>query len=293
MDEAFVIARPALAQIGDTSPWQGSKLLSGGMINRAYYLATQRAEYVLKASTSAQVNLFASEAAGLALLGSTHTIRVPSVYAHHDTPAPQTSYILLEWIAPQQGTRQAYEQLGRDLAALHHCTAPQFGLQHNNYLGLMPQRNQQHADWSHFFAQQRLAVQAEIAQQQGYLPLERARRLHRLIEQIDRFLGGHAPPASLTHGDLWAGNLLFDAERNPVLIDPAVWYADREVELAYMSLFHGFPDVVEQSYCEQWPLPAGWQERRPLYQLYHLLNHLNHFGEQYGTQVDFVLQHYC
>lgn len=293
MDEAFVIARPALAQISDTSSPQRSSLLSGGMINRVYYLRTERAEYVLKASTSGQTNLFAAEAQGLALIGNTGTIRVPTVYAHYDAPTEHTSYILLEYISSQRGTRQSYQQLGRDLAALHHHIGPTYGLNHDNYLGLMPQRNQIHSTWAQFFAQQRLAVQAQIAEQQGYLPVQRAQRLSIVIDLIDRWLGDHHPPASLTHGDLWSGNVLIDQHQTPVLIDPAVWYADREIELAYMSLFHGFPDIVEQTYQQTWPLAAGWQQRRPLYQLYHLLNHLNHFGEQYGAQVDFVLQHYC
>jgi fructosamine-3-kinase len=185
-----------------------------------------------------------------------------------------------------------FEALGRQLAMLHRATAPAYGLDHDNYLGIMPQLNSWMESWAAFFRERRLRVQVELARRKGHLSGQRARRMERLLDQLDTWLGGHTPPSSLLHGDLWGGNVLAGPGGAPALIDPAVSYGDREAELAYTALFGGFPAAFYRAYDEAWPLPDGWQERRDLYNLYHLVNHLNHFGERYGEAVDVVLRQY-
>ena len=204
------------------------------------------------------------------------------------------SYILLEWLPtpPNADSMVAFETLGRQLAALHRATAPAYGLDHDNYLGIVPQANGWMESWSAFFRERRLRPQGELAQRNGHLSGQRARRLEQVIERLDSWLGDHAPPPALLHGDLWAGNVLVGPGGAPALIDPAISYGDREADLGYTALFGRFPVVFYQAYEEIWPLPDGWQARRDLYNLYHLLNHLNHFGERYGEAVDAVLWKY-
>jgi fructosamine-3-kinase len=157
----------------------------------------------------------------------------------------------------------------------------------------MPQPNGWMASWPEFFRERRLRIQGELARRNGRLEGQRARQLERLLDRLDTWLGDHAPRPALLHGDLWGGNVLIGPGGAPALIDPAVFYGDREAELAYTALFGGFPDAFYRAYDETWPLPAGWRERRELYNLYHLLNHLNHFGESYGAEVDSVLRRYA
>jgi len=154
----------------------------------------------------------------------------------------------------------------------------------------VPQQNDWTADWAEFFRERRLRPQGEIARRGGRMDGERARRFDRLLDRLDSFLTGHAPPPSLMHGDLWSGNVLVGPGGAPALVDPAASYGDREAELAYTALFGGFPESFYRAYEEAWPLPAGWRERRELYNLYHLVNHLNHFGESYGGAVDAALR---
>ncbi len=132
----------------------------------------------------------------------------------------------------------------------------------------------------------------ELAAQNGYLPAARQQRLEQLINRLGNWIDDHAIQPSLLHGDLWGGNWLIDLHSKPVLIDPAVYFGDREAELAMCHLFEGFPDDFFRAYDEAWPPVPGREERLPLYQLYHLLNHLNLFGESYAGQVDHILQRY-
>jgi fructosamine-3-kinase len=314
----------ALQLAGDETPLRDYTLVSGGMISQAARIVSGRGVYLLKWGGQGLADFFAVEAHGLETLAAIGALRVPTVLAHHDpTPttnhrplttdkehetgdarhetadqgrrtADETGFILLEWIeAPSHADQGAvFEALGRQLAALHRSTAPAYGLDHDNYLGIMPQHNGWMERWPAFFRERRLRVQAEIARSKGHLSGERARRMDRLLDRLDSLLGEHQPPASLLHGDLWGGNVLVGPGGAPALIDPAVSYGDRESELAYTALFGGFPEGFYRAYEAAWPLPGGWQERRELYNLYHLVNHLNHFGERYGAHVDGVLRRY-
>ena len=314
MSQQNELMKDALRLAGDTSPLRSWAPVGGGMISQAARIASEHSEYLLKWGGHGLERFFEVEARGLELLAAAGAVRVPAVLAWRDQPNDEggtmndesqartsssfivhhSSFILLEWLPtpPNVDRTAAFEALGRQLAALHRATAPAYGLDHDNYLGIMPQLNDWAASWSAFFRERRLRPQAELAQRNGHLSGERARRLGRLLDRLDTWLGDHAPPPALLHGDLWAGNVLVGPGGAPALIDPAVSYADRETELAYTALFGGFPEVFYHAYDETWPLPDGWQERRALYNLYHLLNHLNHFGERYAETVDAVLRRY-
>jgi fructosamine-3-kinase len=181
--------------------------------------------------------------------------------------------------------------LGRGLAAQHRTTAETFGLDHDNFCGSNAQINTPTDDWVTFFGERRLGYQMELVRSRGRLPGRRGDRLENLIAQLGNWLPSH-PPASLLHGDLWGGNWLVTAMGEPALIDPAVYYGHREADLAFTELFGGFPAAFYQAYQSAWPLDPGYEERKPLYNLYHLLNHLNLFGESYGGGVDSILQRY-
>jgi fructosamine-3-kinase len=146
--------------------------------------------------------------------------------------------------------------------------------------------------WIAFFRERRLRFQAELARQNGLLGGQRERRMERLLGRLDRWIDSGLAQPALLHGDLWGGNFIVGPGGAPALIDPAAYYGDREADLAFTTLFGGFGPSFYAAYEAAWPLPAGWRERRDLYNLYHLLNHMNLFGESYGAEVDAVLRRY-
>ena len=263
--------------------------VGGGDINEAARVETQDARYFVKWSFRPRPRLFEVEARGLNLLAGAGALHIPRVIAVIDQPAA----LVLEWIDLGANKMAAAEALGRGLARQHQSTAPTYGLDHDNYLGSTPQTNTPGETWLEFFRDQRLGAQMALAQARGHLTSDRARRLDRVLTHLDRWLEPAISAPSLLHGDLWGGNYLSDAADQPVLIDPAVYYGDREAEIAFTELFGGFDARFYAAYNEAWPLDRGYAERRDLYNLYHLLNHLNLFGEGYGGSVDAILRHYA
>lgn len=278
----------ALAQSGAADPvlraWQP---ISGGDISNAGRIQTAQGEYFIKWQVNPPAGFFEAEAAGLRALAAAGA-RSPQVIAV-GCAGPQ-SFLLLAWIdASPRKDDSAAETLGRDLAALHREPGPYYGFSADNYIGRLPQPNLASASWISFYGEQRLAAQRKIAVQRGRLPTERARRLDRLIDSLGDWIDERALQPSLIHGDLWAGNWLVSKSGDPLLIDPAVCYADREMDLAMARLFGGFPARFFTAYAEACPLLPGWEARVDLYQLYYLLVHLNLFGEGYGAAVDAAL----
>ena len=256
--------------------------LTGTGVGRGEVSAAWRAEssagpVFLKTCPIADRDRLAAEAEGLGELASAGSIRVPRVLAMVESES--TACLALEWLALEQPDRSVEARFGADLAALHRHTADRFGWHRDNTIGLSPQINTPHDDWMHFWRVRRLACQLELAARRGYGgELEEAGE--RLIGNLDHLLADHAPAASLLHGDLWGGNWAAVGGR-PVIFDPAVYYGDRETDLAMTRLFGGFGPAFYRAYDEAWPLPAGYEQRLGLYQLYHVLNHLNLFGTGY------------
>lgn len=283
-----------LSYLGDRSGILTAQPVGGGCINHATRLETRQGRYLLKWNAAPLPGMFAAEAHGLAILASTRTVRVPMVYAYAEAQEGFPSYILLEWL---EGSRSADQRtLGEQLAELHRQgispkTPPAYGLEQDNYIGSTPQVNTWEADWAAFFANCRLRPQMDLARKNGRLPSDRRKRLEALIDALPALLGGVERQPALIHGDLWGGNVIASPD-GLALIDPAVSYSDREAEIAYTELFGGFFERFYVAYQATWPLDPGYRQRRDLYNLYHLLNHLNLFGESYGSQVDAILHRY-
>lgn len=229
---------------------------------------------------------FAGEAAGLAALRAAAggALRVPEVIFVAPAGDDGPGFLLLEWIEPGAARPDFWERFGRGLAALHRSCAPQFGFASDNHIGRAPQRNGWRPRWPAFFRECRLAPQIDRARAAGRCDRALSRRLDALCGRLDDELG-HEPPASLLHGDLWAGNFLCDEAGAPTIFDPACYHGDREADLAMTRLFGGFERRFYDAYAEAWPLPPGAARRAAIYNLYHALNHLNLFGRGYAGMV--------
>ena len=264
--------------------------VSGGDIHQAAKLVLRTGDALfLKFSERPLPRIFEVEAEGLERLRRAGELRVPEVLAVGET------FLLLEWIEPDPAppTARAMRDFGRRLARLHQHLNEQglYGLDHDNYIGTLPQVNTPTRSWVEFYRARRLGAQLELARSRGRLPPKRREKLERLMERLDEFIDEQSAKPSLLHGDLWGGNFLL-SEGEAVLIDPAVYYGDREIDLAFTELFGGFSSAFYEGYNEVWPLDPDYEERKALYQLYPLLIHLNLFGESYGPGVDRVLRRY-
>lgn len=279
------VQRALFPHVGDV---RAAQAVSGGDINTAWRIETTSGQRCfIKWNARPLPRLFEVEARGLQLLADACALRVPRVIAVIDQPPA----LVLEWIDPDTD-KSAAEALGRGLAQQHRSIGTAFGLDHDNYIGATPQVNTPSTSWLEFFRDQRLGEQMKLAQARGHLTPDRARRLDRVRQHLDRWIDPSGVVPSLLHGDLWGDNFLIDASGQPVLIDPAVYYGDREAEIAFTELFGGFGARFYAAYNEAWPLDHGNADRRDLYNLYHLLNHLNLFGEGYGGSVDAILRRY-
>ena len=259
--------------------------VSGGDIAHSYQLQTEAGEKLfLKYHHSPPDKLFIAEAKGLATIAKTRTCATPEVIASNK------NYLLLELIETKPPDQQYWQQFGRQLAQLHRIPQPNFGFEKNNYCGLTPQINQIETDGYKFFGEHRLGFQANLAAKHNLINRDERNTIQRIIDNLPQLVPKQSP--ALIHGDLWSGNHLCRQDREPVLIDPAAHRCWAEAEIAMTKLFGGFPESFYSAYLEVNPLQPGWQQRLPLYNLYHLLNHLNLFGRGYHGQVMAVVKQF-
>ncbi|MEX0959127.1 MAG: fructosamine kinase family protein [Burkholderiales bacterium] len=248
---------------------------SGGSINRAFVLEGNGNRYFVKLNQPSRAPMFEAEAAGLAALAATGTIRVPrAICTGMDAGC---AWIVLEHLALR--ATGDWRQFGERLAALHRHGAQHFGWERDNTIGSTLQPNQPHEDWVVFLRERRLGHQLALALRNGHRAL--AQDGARLLERLPDFFTGYQPGPSLLHGDLWSGNAGFLPDGEAVIYDPAVYFGDREADLAMTELFGGFPPGFYHAYAAAWPLDGDYGVRKDLYNLYHLLNHLNLFGSGY------------
>ncbi len=257
--------------------------IAGGCINEAFRLG----EYFIKSNTSASAGMFEMELVGLTTIHDTATVKVPRPICSGVTR--DRSYLVLEFLTLADSSSQAQEILGRQLADLHRATTDHFGWPRTNYIGTTSQPNTPSSSWVDFLRESRLGHMIRLAGECGFS----FRGADTLLDNLDCFFE-EPPPPSLLHGDLWGGNSGALTNGVPVIFDPAVYYGDREADLAMTQLFGGFNSSFYRAYQEAWPLPRGHERRMALYNLYHVLNHSILFGGSYAPQaqsmIDSLLQ---
>lgn len=253
--------------------------IGGGCINQAMKVSDGVRTCFVKTNQAGLLPMFEAEAEALAEMATTNTIRVPQPLCHG--VAGEQAYLVLEHLDLRGSANMT--QFGQQLAAMHRVVQPRFGWHRDNTIGATLQRNSPQADWIPFWHQQRLGFQLKLAADMGYGG-ELQKRGNQLNERFHVLFAGYQPQASMLHGDLWGGNAAALADGTPVIFDPALYYGDRECDIAMTELFGGFDGRFYAAYNEAWPLDAGYKTRKTFYNLYHILNHLNLFGGGYQGQ---------
>lgn len=267
----------------------GFEPVAGGCINHGGKLSTSQGDFFLKWNDRSRFpGMFEAESHGLRLLSGRSAIRIPHVIGFGDAGVHQ--FLLLEHIRQTPPSKNFWLALGQQLAFLHRSKYNTCGLDHDNYIGSLHQSNKVNSSWVDFFIQERLTVQLKMAVDANLVDQPWSKKIEELYAILPSLLVPETP--SLLHGDLWSGNILSDELGRPCLIDPAVYYGHREVDLAMTRLFGGFDPVFYGAYNEIFPLEPGYQRRFDLYNLYPLFVHLNLFGVAYKKNINDVLNRF-
>jgi fructosamine-3-kinase len=253
--------------------------VGGGCINQAQRIRYGDAEYFVKLNSAGQTEMFAAEFEGLEALRQCTALRIPAPVCQGEDG--QSAYLVMENL--DLGGRGDPGALGEGLAAMHRITQAQYGWHRDNTIGSTPQVNTLSDDWITFYREQRLQFQLELAVRHGAGSRMRSQG-EQLLADFHVLFDNYSPEASLLHGDLWSGNYAYTTSGKPAIFDPAVYYGDREADLAMTELFGGFGRDFYAAYDNAWPLDPGYRVRKTLYNLYHILNHFNLFGGGYAGQ---------
>lgn len=265
------------------------KRVSGGCINDAFQMSLEDGANLFVKVSVGQDNAFDAELIGLQALRSTNTIAVPEVIARetHDS----NDILILEWIQSSSPQPEFWPRFGSQLGRLHlaNNSIHQFGFPEDNFIGSTKQQNTWKNHWPEFFADFRLAFQGDLALRQGLIDTSQRKGLERLIGKLPHLLASDKMSPALLHGDLWSGNFICDSNQNPVIFDPAVYYGHHECEFGITTLFGGFDSSFYDAYHDVIPKDDGTSQRVEIYQLYHLLNHLNLFGQSYWSACQTII----
>ncbi len=272
---------------GKTAEILRVSIVGGGSINDARRLETSEGTYFAKINSAEEYpGMFEAESSGLWFLKEYSTFRIPIPIATGVTEDIQ--WILMENINSINRKPDFWEEFGRKLAVMHKRSADYFGLNQDNYLGSLIQRNDKRDNWEDFFSDMRIRPQLEMAKNSGLATSEFLRLFDKMLSRVERYFPKEAP--SPLHGDLWTGNFMTDSEGEAVIFDPAVYYGHREMDLGMSKLFGGFDKRFYEAYNEIYPLESGWEERIHVANLYPLLAHVNLFGGSYTGQVIQILR---
>jgi len=254
--------------------------LAGGCINQSSRISGEdHSEYFIKLNRAALLPMFEAEAMALNVIAASDSLRVPAVICSAESDGQ--AYLVMEYLP--LGGRADMPRLGTQLASMHRSLGSDYGWLIDNTIGSTPQPNQQQPDWIDFWREQRLGFQLELAARNGYRG-ELQRKGERLLADFPVLFTSYRPQASLLHGDLWSGNYGGLQDSTPVIFDPALYYGDRETDLAMTTLFGGFGRDFYAAYNAAWPLDVGYPVRKTFYNIYHIINHLNLFGGGYQGQ---------
>lgn len=275
---------------GEEVIWNQEQRVGGSSVNRAWQINTSAGTFFLKANTAFDMpGIFEAEARGLERLRATDTLRIPEVVLQ--SSVGDHSFLLLEFMPAASPGPEFCLHFGRKLAEMHRTTWKAFGLDHSNYISSIRQSNAPRGDWSSFFVEERVEPLVKEVVDAGALPSNAVKSFDKLYRKLPQFYP-EEPPA-LLHGDLWYGNFIRLADGESVLIDPAIYFGHREVDLAMTRLFGGFGDHFYTAYQEAYPLAPGWEERVALWNLYPLLVHVKLFGAEYVPQLLDNLHCFC
>lgn len=289
------LANAVCSLFGEKTKIESASRISGGDINEAYGLTlTGGGVIFMKTNTKKNLSLFTAEAGGLNAIAQTKTISTPQILGlGTDENNGGYSYLLLEFIAGKDRGKDYWENFARQLADMHRASTAglvsrgKYGFACDNYIGRRVQANTEHETWTGFFRECRLEPQFKDAA--VYFDREDLKKIIRFLDRIDEILV-EPEYLSLLHGDLWAGNVIVGNDARAWLIDPAVYVGHAEADLAMTELFGGFPPIFYDAYKETAPLQPGYERRRDVYNLYHLLNHLNMFGRMYLSEVKRIVR---
>lgn len=273
------IAADIAAATGTRAELRQQGSVGGGCINQAQRIEYGDETYFVKLNTASQVDMFAAEFEGLQALRQCDALHIPEPVCYGEDGS--SAYIVMENLA--LGGHGDPVALGEGLAALHRITQNQFGWHRDNTIGSTPQINTLADDWIAFYREHRLQFQFELAARHG-CPGRLVSQGERLMSEFHVLFDSYSPEASLLHGDLWSGNQAYTSEGEPAIFDPAVYYGDREADLAMTELFGGFGRDFYAAYNAAWPIDPGYKIRKTFYNLYHILNHFNLFGGGYASQ---------
>jgi protein-ribulosamine 3-kinase len=257
--------------------------IGGGCINRTYRIEGNGQRFFVKLNDARALTMFEAEAAGLWEILASRSVRAPAPLCWGSNNAE--AWLVLEYLEMNDAGRSGGTALGQGLAGMHRFSSQKFGWIRDNTIGSTPQVNKFSSGWREFWREYRLGYQLQLARANGYTG-RLQKQGEQLMERLDQFFPGPPPVPSLLHGDLWAGNYSFDVSGEPVVFDPAVYYGDRETDIAMTELFGGFASSFYAAYREVYPLEPEYETRKTLYNLYHILNHLNLFGGGYLRQAE-------
>ncbi len=279
------------AQISTTvnMPFQAKEIaaIGGGCISETFKVSDENKNYFVKLNSASCLPMFEAEAAGLNEIYHSYTLRVPSPICWGKNN--NQSWLVLEYLNLNKTSSGDAAALGFGLAAMHRIHAEHFGWVFDNTIGNTPQTNTLTTNWVQFWRDHRLGYQLKLAKNNGYAG--KLQKLgERLMSELYIFFDNASPAASLLHGDLWNGNFSFNTEGQPIIYDPAVYYGDREADIAMTELFGMFPTAFYAAYRDDYPLDSGYNTRKTLYNLYHILNHLNLFGGSYHHQAEQMMK---
>ena len=278
------ISEHIVSTLGEPFVIDSTRSVSGGSINSAYVVEGSGQSFFVKTNSASRLDMFEAELEGLLEIARHKTVKVPQPLCVGISGG--NAYIVMEYLPIHggNGSSACMAQLGIDLANMHRITQKQFGWHRDNTIGSTPQINTLTSQWVTFYREHRLGFQYQLAAQSGYQQLLRRGEL--LMSKLNHFFSDYQPSASLLHGDLWSGNYAIADNGQPVIFDPAVYYGDREADIAMTELFGRFPQRFYSAYNDAYPLDAGYSIRKTLYNLYHILNHLNLFGSGYLGQAE-------
>ena len=287
-DESGFFEAAIFQTTGTQAVIRSTKFVSGGCINNTLKIETDHGPFFLKWNDDEDNDMFEKEALGLELLNKQGVISLPATLGTGRIQSK--NYLVLEYLEKHPPKTDFWEDFGTAIARLHKITSSKYGLDHDNYIGKLPQNNSFKDSWIDFFIEKRLEVQLGLAIYNNQIDQEFAKKFRMIYAQLPGLLPNEPP--SLLHGDLWSGNFMSGKGGNPFIFDPAVYFGHREMELAFSRLFGGFDRQFYQSYNVEYPIEPGFDNRIDIYNLYPLLVHVNLFGASYLSGIERTLRRY-